>query len=81
MSNINNILTCNLRQQQHLNWVEVFAPVIRGKKKKKLETVVNSASVSALNYTEHMAENHNAPFSPKEKEEDLAAVKGILSLS
>lgn len=59
MSNINNILTCNLRKQQHLNWFEVFAPVIRGK---KLEAVVNSASVSALNYTEHMAENHNAPF-------------------
>lgn len=56
---MSNILTCNLRKQQHLNWFEMFAPVIRGK---KLEAVVNSASLSALNYTEHMAENDNALF-------------------
>lgn len=78
MSNINNILTCNLRKQQHLNWFEMFAPVIRGK---KIRGCCYSASVSALNYTEHMAGNDNALFKPKEKEEDTAAVKGILSLS
>ena len=54
----------------------MFAPVIRGK---KLEAVVNSASVSALNYTEHMAADDNGLFEPKEKKEESATVKGILS--
>lgn len=37
ISKMPNILTCNLRKQQHLNWFEMDAPVIRGK---KLEAVV-----------------------------------------
>lgn len=59
MLNINEILTCNSRKEQHRNGWEMFAPVARGRKP---EVVVNCASVSALNYTEHMAEPHNAHF-------------------